>query len=87
MYRCHFCSRVPAAGTPLHRVVTATRPARYPLRRKANVVRRIVDGRWKEEEVDDPGGAGVEIVAETDACPECARLHGGAVKRRPASGQ
>lgn len=73
MYRCQSCSRVPAPGTPLHRVAVATRVRKYPFRRAANVVTRLVNGKPKEVEVDDPGGIGTEIRAEVNLCPDCAR--------------
>jgi hypothetical protein len=73
MYRCQLCSRVSAAGTPQRRVVLTTRARKYPFRRDANVIFRIVNGKWKEVKIDDPGGTGTEIVSEVRVCPECAR--------------
>jgi hypothetical protein len=80
MYRCQQCSRVSAAGTPLHRLVVSTRARKYPFRRDANVIYRLVNGKWKEFKIDDPGGDGNEIAAEIGVCPDCARL------TEPASG-
>jgi hypothetical protein len=73
MFRCSFCGAVVPAGVPARLVVIQSRSARYPYRPKANQVKRLVGGKRKVTFVDDPGGAGCEIVREARACPKCAR--------------
>jgi hypothetical protein len=53
-------------------LVVQTRSAEYPFRRKANRLVRLVKGKRKVKETDDPGGTGSEIVHEVTACPRCA---------------
>src|SRR5262249_44786018 len=76
MYRCQLCGTTVPPGTPCHRLVVQTRPARYPFRSRANCFRRLVnDGKRKKHKdiyTDDPGGTGSQIVREVMACPACA---------------
>jgi hypothetical protein len=67
------------AGTSAQRLVLETRSRQYPVRRAANRIIRITDsGKKKEVFIDDPGGAGQEIVREVVVCPSCAaRRNGG----------
>ena len=73
MYKCTFCKKTVAAGTPCKKVVE-TVMFRHPFRSK--VQRRwTVDksGRPKQEWIDDKGGMGTQIVAEYPICPTCAK--------------
>ncbi len=77
MFRCQLCAKVVPAGTACQRVVTLTRPKKYPSRSRANRFWRVSDtGKRKEVYTDDPGGFGREIVKELAVCPECARRNG-----------
>jgi hypothetical protein len=55
-------------------VVTKTRKKQYPPRPDANLVWRAAKRR--RVLVDDPGGAGREIVSERALCPACAAQRG-----------
>lgn len=74
VFRCQFCLRVSPGRTPSTRVVLRSRNKQYPYRPKANtIVRPDKNGKPKEYDIDDPGGAGREIEREVIACPECAK--------------
>jgi len=69
MYRCAQCSEVVGPNEPQHKVVTKTRPKRYPARERASLVKRR--DKPKPVWVDDPGGVGEEIVTEVALCRRC----------------
>jgi len=75
MYICQICQKVTSPHTPGNRVITETRPHRYPRRSKANRVPGIRKSRRKDDDSrkDDPGGVGYEIVREIIVCPACAQ--------------
>jgi hypothetical protein len=67
-----------AAGVAAQRLVVQTRTKKYPFRAKANRIVQLSDkGKRKVIWVDDPGGAGQEIVKELLVCPDCASRHNG----------
>jgi hypothetical protein len=76
MYRCQVCGGLVPPRTPRQSVVIRRRAKQYPFRRAANHVVRMVDGRRKEKDTDDPGGCGWETLAEVGACPRCASRNG-----------
>src|SRR5262249_42717236 len=78
MFRCQLCQCVVPPRTPSQRLVLQRRSKKYPHRCRANVVvrQRADDKKPKKEYVDDPGGAGQEIVHEVTVCPACAVRNG-----------
>lgn len=76
MFRCHFCKDVTDPRTPAKVVVIRQRHKVYE--RRPEVFRQtfLFNGKKKAKWVDDPGGVGVEIVCEVQACPSCARKRG-----------
>jgi len=74
MFRCQLCQIVVPPRTPCQRIVLKQRKKKYPYRSEANVVIVRKPPKWKpkEEDRDDPGGEGQEIVREVIACPACA---------------
>ena len=78
VFRCQLCCKVVPSGISPQRVVVETRAKKYPFRPKANrVVRLSENGKRKETFVDDPGGAGREVVRELIVCPPCASRRNG----------
>lgn len=69
MYRCDQCKEVVGPGVSMLREVVETRVMLYPVREKANHVRK----RGKLVWVDDAGGEGREIVRELSLCARCSR--------------
>jgi hypothetical protein len=53
--------------------VLEKRRVTYPYRPEAN---RLVPRGRERKKPDDPGGVGLEIVREINACPECAQRSG-----------
>src|SRR5262249_30673384 len=78
MFRCQLCQWVVPPRTPSQRLVLQRRGKKYPHRSRANIVvrQREDDKKPKKEYVDDPGGAGQEIVREVTVCPACAARNG-----------
>jgi hypothetical protein len=73
VFRCEFCSRVSAAGTPARRIIVQVRPRTYPYRPGANrIVRLDPKGKPKVYYIDDPGGVGREAAREAIVCASCA---------------
>lgn len=77
MYICAFCKKPSSPRMSCHKIVTATKTIHHPVRNKVNK-KLVIDksGRNKIEWQDDPGGVGLQIVREVNACAECARKIG-----------
>ena len=73
MFRCQLCGEVPPPRTPANRLIVRTRARKYHFRPKANRIVRLNEaGKRKGTLIDDPGGAGQEVVCELVVCPACA---------------
>ena len=74
-YKCQLCNNSIVAGVPCKKVVMAYCNYTHPVRYK--VIGKIVEknGKKKMEYMNDPGGIGLQIVREANACPECAAEH------------
>lgn len=72
MFRCYFCNQITPPKTTRHGVVIEVREKHYSARRKEFKGRGF---RSRDDDVQDRGGRGKEIIREVDACPECASKH------------
>lgn len=68
MYRCQKCNQLSQPNEPATIVVVETRNKIYPRREKAMRRGRGKNLKW----IEDPGGAGVEIVREEIRHEGCA---------------
>jgi hypothetical protein len=69
MFRCEQCQQMVGPAVKSVRVAVETRVVQHPARKKAFWVKK--NQRWKQ--VDDPGGAGVQISRELTLCQRCSR--------------
>ena len=74
MYRCDVCDSLVPPNTPSITIIVETRPRDYPHRGKAHWIPPTNGGKGKW--IDDPGGAGTEIVRELRVCAACAAARG-----------
>jgi len=74
MYRCDVCDSIVPPNTSSITIVVETRPREYPQRSKAHWIPPANGGKGKW--IDDPGGAGTEIVRELRVCAPCAATRG-----------
>ena len=75
MFKCQICSLMVANNIPAKRVTLETRVKVYEPRKEIHLVpkHKKKHPRRKEPEYrDDVGGAGLEIVRQGLACPDCA---------------
>ena len=72
MFRCQLCKKLMEPRTSCKKVVVAYRQHMHPMRPKAATKKVLKNGKWKTENVTDPGGPGLQIANECNACPNCA---------------
>jgi hypothetical protein len=71
MFKCDLCGKITSAGEPCTKVVLETKNVVHVHRR--NVFKIFDEGERKRIWIDDPGGQGVQIAKEVNACQSCAK--------------
>lgn len=73
MFRCDLCGKVTAASEPCTKLVLERKRVMHP--RRKGIFRRYDDEKRRWVWAEDPGGSGVQIVKQANACLECAKQY------------